>query len=138
MPISRTEIESPMLYDWVFIDEKNIELDLGRFIVPNIDEQTIVARMARHVLNDGRAGVIRTESYYGVEPRELTFQAVPYNLMCEIKYRVGVRFRMQDHVGDYLWAVLESVRVTPERGYAWSRTEMLYTVSATFSQTSPF
>jgi len=137
MPISRQEIESPMLNDWVFIDELGITLDIGRFIVPTYDSESIGEKAGESILNDGRRVAYRTQTFRLVDSREIRFYGMPYNYVMELKNRVGSIFRIQDCFGDYLWAKLSSMEKTPLHGMAWARTEQLYSITLSFAQVNP-
>jgi hypothetical protein len=137
MAHSRSEIESPMLEDWEFEDELGIILDVGRFIVPNNYEEDTVARMSEHIINDGRRVVCRTASFREIDDLPITFAYIPYNYVAEFKNRVGVRFRVKDHLGDHHWLVLRSARATPIPGHATVRNEQKYNLVLTFAQVNP-
>ena len=137
MALPRQEIESPMLMDWEFEDELGIVMAIGRFVVPNYNLESVGSRKADFIVNDGRKGTARTITLQQVDSKEIRFQNMPYNYVMELKYRVGVRFRIRDCYGDYLWTVLDSMEIEPIAGYMWARTEQLYNITAMFSQVSP-
>jgi len=137
MPISRQEVESPMLYDWVFEDELGIRIDIGRFIVPTYDEETIGEKAGESILNDGRRVTYRTQTFRLVDAREIKFYGIPYNYVMELKNRVSSIFKIRDCFGDYLWAKLSSMEKTPIHGAAWSKTEQLYSIALSFVQVNP-
>lgn len=138
MPIPRGEVESPALDDWIFEDELGIEISCGAFIVPSSDTRSIVSRMAKFTINDGRSGVARTERFRSEDPRTIQMMGVPYNIAMEFMNRIGVRFRIQDHTGGFLWAVLDQLemQVIPG-GQIWFKTEQFYNLTLTFSRVSP-
>src|SRR4030042_3211511 len=107
MPVTRQEITSPLLKDWIFEDELGIQIACGRFITPDREARTVIARMAKFILNDGRSGVARTSAFRTEDPYEIHMSGVPYNIAEEFHNRVGVRFRIRNYLGDWLWAVLE-------------------------------
>lgn len=137
MPLSRQEVESPMLYDWLFEDELGIKIDIGRFIVPAYDGETIGAKMGEAIINDGRRVVYRTQTFRLVDSREIKFHGMPYNYVQELKNRVGVIFQIRDCFGDFIWAVLTSMEKTAIHGGAWAKVSQLYSVTLSFTQINP-
>lgn len=137
MPVARQEIESPMLEDWEFTDELGIVLAIGRFIVPNVYSESVGSKMGVYQINDGRTVVGRTSTLSSVDAMPLKFIGIPYNHTMELKRRCGVIFKIRNYLGDYIWAVLESVEVSPMYGSAWTRTEQLYDITCNFMQVNP-
>lgn len=137
MPVSRQEVESPMLYPWLFEDELGITLDIGRFIIPTYDGETIGASMGESIINDGRRVVARTATFRLIDSKEIRFYGIPYNYVKELMNRVGVRFKIRDCFGDFGWFVLRSMDKTPIHGGAWARTEQLYSITLQFAQINP-
>ena len=126
-----------MLYDWEFEDELGIALEIGRFIIPSVYSESVGARMATYRINDGRNVHGRVASLNSVDAMPLKFTGIPYNYVSELKRRVGVIFKIRNFLGDYIWAVLESMEISPMYGAAWSRTEQLYEITCNFVQSNP-
>lgn len=137
MALLSSEVESPFLEDWEFEDELGIVLDIGRFIVPNVYEEEVGARMSESIINDGRRVACRTETFYGADSIPITFARIPYNYAMELRNRVGARFRIKNHLGDHIWAVLRRVRLAPLHMHVTVRNEQRYNAELEFTQVSP-
>jgi len=137
MAFTSSEIWSPFLEDWEFIDELGIVLDIGRFMVPNQYEEEVGARMSESIINDGRRIVCRTSTFYGADAIPIAFAYLPYNYVMELRNRVGARFRIKNYLGDHIWAVLRTMRLVPLHMHITLRSEQRYNVELEFAQVNP-
>lgn len=137
MAFAGSEKWSPFLEHWEFEDEVGIVLDVGRFVVPNTIDEDVGSRMSETIVNDGRRAVCRTETFYGVDSLVIKFAFIPYNKMIEFRNRVGVRFKIKNYLGEYLWAVLRSASPKPLHMHITLRSEQRYNLTLEFAQVSP-